>query len=486
MLTGRNACGLFLVLAILAGDALAAAGQVDFAKGALAVGADGRERPLRQGADLDKGDTVRTDATGRAQIRFSDGAYVSLQPNTEFAIRDYNFDGKADGSERGLFSLARGALRTVTGLIGRVNRNRYQIVTPTATIGIRGTGGRVQVEGDGSTLVVGTSGIWTLSNAAGTIDIPAGTSARAPSAPGQAPQRTVAQPSTAPAQASASPAQADQRGPAGATTSLAGSQPTPPSPPQVVVPLPSGSGYEVHYSFLTCCGTTAIETNATAAGTATATFNSAGQLTQWTDTGGENAVINGATHQEFGSVNGVMAWGRWSGGTMVGTVNNPGPTSFNINPNLVNEGYHYIVGVPATLVPTTGTAIFNLIGATQVTTRDATLPGSTATVAGNITLNFAGGANAFGLNFSVIYPAFTYTANTTLPWTAGQTTTGPQSITPVISAGVAPAPHNCSPQCFFNFQVGLFGPGASHAGMSYTLTQGNGATTAVGVAAFQR
>src|SRR5689334_3849967 len=127
------------------GDAGAAAGWIDFAAGATVSDAQGRQRALTKGDNIDKGDTIRTGDAGRAQIRFVDGAYVSLQPNTEFAIKDYAFDGKTDGSERGFFALARGAMRTVTGLIGRVNRNRYQVSTPTATIGIRGTGGLISV-----------------------------------------------------------------------------------------------------------------------------------------------------------------------------------------------------------------------------------------------------------------------------------------------------------------------------------------------------
>src|ERR1700674_1742565 len=124
----RSGFLLALVSAAFAGQAGAAAGRVDFTIGRTTVsGPDGQQRPLAKGAELDKGDTVRTAEDGRAQIRFTDGAYVSLQPNTEFAIRDYNYEGKTDGSERGLFSLAKGAMRTVTGLIGRINRNRYQV-----------------------------------------------------------------------------------------------------------------------------------------------------------------------------------------------------------------------------------------------------------------------------------------------------------------------------------------------------------------------
>src|SRR3954470_10333405 len=179
---------LAVISAAFAGEAAAVAGWVDFSSGAATVSdAQGRQRAVSKGDNLDKGDTVRTGDNGRTQIRFTDGAYVSLQPNSEFAIKDYNFEGKTDGSERGFFSLARGAMRTVTGLIGRVNRNRYQVSTPTATIGIRGTGGLISIGTDGSTLVTGTSGIWTITNPMGTIDVPAGSTGQAPAATDQPP-----------------------------------------------------------------------------------------------------------------------------------------------------------------------------------------------------------------------------------------------------------------------------------------------------------
>ena len=49
---------------------------------------------LGKGAELIAGDTVFTHS-GRAQLRFTDGAFVSLQPNSEFRIDEYRFEGKA-------------------------------------------------------------------------------------------------------------------------------------------------------------------------------------------------------------------------------------------------------------------------------------------------------------------------------------------------------------------------------------------------------
>jgi hypothetical protein len=64
---------------------------------------------------------------------------LPLQPQTEFRIDDYNYNGKNDGQEKGFFSLLRGGLRTISGYIGKGNRDAYKVTTSVATIGIRGT-----------------------------------------------------------------------------------------------------------------------------------------------------------------------------------------------------------------------------------------------------------------------------------------------------------------------------------------------------------
>lgn len=117
----------------------APAARVDFAVGNVtAIAPSGQSRALSKGALLNEGETINTN-NGRAQLRFTDGAYVSLQPESEFRIDQYRFEGKVDGSEKGLFSLLKGGLRTITGLVGRSNRKNYQVSTSVATIGIRGT-----------------------------------------------------------------------------------------------------------------------------------------------------------------------------------------------------------------------------------------------------------------------------------------------------------------------------------------------------------
>jgi len=137
----------------------AAAGRVEFAMGnVVAMSVDGRERPLTKGTEINSGDTIQT-SDGRTQVKFTDGGYISLQPNTQFKVDDYAYDGKADGSEKGFFKLVKGSLRAITGAIGHTNKTAYRINTPVATIGIRGTEltGEYSEEGDNKKLTVHVS-----------------------------------------------------------------------------------------------------------------------------------------------------------------------------------------------------------------------------------------------------------------------------------------------------------------------------------------
>lgn len=135
----RQAIIALAITAAFPMTSLAAAGRVEFSiGGATAISATGAARQLTKGADINSGDTIKT-TDGRVQVRFTDGGYMSFQPNTEFKIENYSYDGKQDGSERGFFRLVEGGLRAITGVVGRANRPAYRVATPVATIGIRGS-----------------------------------------------------------------------------------------------------------------------------------------------------------------------------------------------------------------------------------------------------------------------------------------------------------------------------------------------------------
>lgn len=444
----RSALLLALISTAFAGEAGAAAARVDFTSGSVTVsGADGRERPLARGSELDSGDTVRT-AEGRAQLRFTDGAYVSLQPNTEFSIKDYHFEGKTDGSERGLFALARGAMRAVTGLVGRVNRSRYRITTPTATVGIRGTGGIIQVLNDGSTLIVGTSGIWSLTNPVGSIDVPAGVSGLAPAAPDAPPRQTTTQPQTAPASIRQEVAftQGEQRTASG--------------DPLVSTfkPLVSGSGYAV-----------AIGSDITALGAsanATAGFDGAGQMTDVAFGTSARKLEPGGSHAEF-HTDGILAWGRWIGPVASnGAIGNYGP----------DQGLHYVIGLPTPSLPTTGTATYVASTAAGTATSATYVSGGSGvgSFTGRLEVNFGAGSTILG-NFDVAMPGRSYS------WSASGTASGSAFSMSASSTGVT----GCVSSCTASVQGFFAGASAERVGAGYSIVD-PGFSKIVGAAAFQK
>ncbi len=98
-------------------------------------------RNLKTRSSVFEGDTIMTGEDSYAVMVFRDKSRVSLQELTNFRIDELRYKGKkAAKGASALFSLLRGGLRTVTGLIGRLNPKSYRMRTSVATIGIRGTG----------------------------------------------------------------------------------------------------------------------------------------------------------------------------------------------------------------------------------------------------------------------------------------------------------------------------------------------------------
>ncbi len=155
--------------ALASGQALAeTAGKVSFVTGNVtATSPDGQSRALTRGAAINGGDRIETRG-GRLQIRFTDGGFVSLQPNSVFGVDQYLYANKAPEETSLFFSLLRGGMRTVTGAIGKVNKQSYKVRTPVATIGIRGTGYRATTDNNRTLVSVG-HGLVNVENVLGNI-----------------------------------------------------------------------------------------------------------------------------------------------------------------------------------------------------------------------------------------------------------------------------------------------------------------------------
>jgi hypothetical protein len=118
-----------------------------------------------------EGDSVVTGADGELHLNMQDGGYIAVRPNTAMKIMQYRANG--DANDTSVFGIVKGALRSVTGFIGQFNARSTKIITPTATIGIRGTDHETFVVEQNDT--VGEAGTYDKVNAGGTfIETPQG------------------------------------------------------------------------------------------------------------------------------------------------------------------------------------------------------------------------------------------------------------------------------------------------------------------------
>jgi hypothetical protein len=163
-----------------------AAAQVLVSEGdTMLVRGNAFSAPVRADVPLRSGDRIRTGADGRVQLRFTDGALISIQPGSDFRVESYALDANRG---RAVLELVQGALRAVTGTIGKQEHGAWRLKTPTATIGIRGTeftvaeaacaAGRCPEGVEPGLLVAVFEGRVSVSNSAGTLDVPAGSTVR--------------------------------------------------------------------------------------------------------------------------------------------------------------------------------------------------------------------------------------------------------------------------------------------------------------------
>jgi len=94
-------------------------------------------RALKRGDPVYLGDRLTTARGSMLLLGFNDRTQLALGESTRMAIRE--FSGPDSAQPSFLAEIARGVFRVVTGLIAGKRPAAVKVVTPTATIGVRGT-----------------------------------------------------------------------------------------------------------------------------------------------------------------------------------------------------------------------------------------------------------------------------------------------------------------------------------------------------------
>lgn len=154
-------CFLFLCFTA---ECLDKIGTVVALEGGLkAVDSSSNERLLSQNSEIYLGDTLVTDEIAKGEIQFLDGTLVLLIPSSQYTMASYS-------SNRYKARLVSGGVRISTGLIAKKNPENFELNTPNATIGVRGTVFETRIA-DGNVYVGSSSGNLAVNNSAGKIDI---------------------------------------------------------------------------------------------------------------------------------------------------------------------------------------------------------------------------------------------------------------------------------------------------------------------------
>lgn len=119
----------------------------------------GQERPLKLGDPVYLHDTISTGSKTYLKITLKDGTVFQLGPQSKASLEVYDFDpGKIGGKfESSIFT---GVFRFISGAIADKNEGTHTTLkTPSATIGIRGSEIDGQVDEQGNTTVLHSTGI---------------------------------------------------------------------------------------------------------------------------------------------------------------------------------------------------------------------------------------------------------------------------------------------------------------------------------------
>ena len=106
-------------------------------KGQVKIENNSKNREALLGSKLNEQDSIITADKSKAQIIFKDETIVTIGKKSHFSISKYIFEANSEPVVE--YKLFKGAMRTISGRIGKIAPQKFKVKTKTATIGIRGT-----------------------------------------------------------------------------------------------------------------------------------------------------------------------------------------------------------------------------------------------------------------------------------------------------------------------------------------------------------
>jgi len=140
---------IFFTLSI-GGKAFSAApspivGTLQRVSGTAAVVSQDQILPAKAGLEIHANDTLRTGADGAIGVVFHDDTLLSLGPGSVLVIDEFVYAPR-QGKLSLVFRMMKGTAVYLSGLIAKLAPDSVFFVTPSASVGVRGTKFAVKVE----------------------------------------------------------------------------------------------------------------------------------------------------------------------------------------------------------------------------------------------------------------------------------------------------------------------------------------------------
>ncbi|QKF82379.1 FecR family protein [Halarcobacter ebronensis] len=90
-------------------------------------------------SEIERYDIITTGKDSIARIVLNDNTLITIGKESALNIEEYVFDEKDSSKNETNFNFFKGAFKSVTGKIGKINPSKFKLKTKSATIGIRGT-----------------------------------------------------------------------------------------------------------------------------------------------------------------------------------------------------------------------------------------------------------------------------------------------------------------------------------------------------------
>jgi len=130
---------VIFLLFILTNFLFASVGQITALKGEIKISRDSNTILAKLGEKLEKSDVINSSKASKAQITLDDNTIITIGQNSTLNIFDYAFDETQPKEAKANLGFMRGSFKSITGKIGKINKERFKLKTKSASIGIRGT-----------------------------------------------------------------------------------------------------------------------------------------------------------------------------------------------------------------------------------------------------------------------------------------------------------------------------------------------------------